>query len=145
MPDEVSEKQLRNKCKDADGAVCLAFKLFEKLYESRQTLDALQSIIQILKGELKKRDEEDRKKDAELMKLRQIADKVKMNTEEMSDPSKDLTNISLGASSENKSYADAVGQKSNTYAEYAHCGSVFAILARALTSSIHSFTGALTY
>ena len=62
---------------------------FEKLYESRQTLDALQSIIQILKGELKKRDEEDRKKDAELMKLRQIADKVKMNTEEMSDPSKD--------------------------------------------------------
>ena len=69
--DEVSEKQFRIKCKDAGS---LAYKLFEKLYESRQTLDALQSVIPILKGELKKRDEEDKKKDAELMKLRQVVD-----------------------------------------------------------------------
>ena len=50
--DEVSGKQFRNKCKDADGAVSLEFKLFEKLYESRHTLDALRLIIPILKGEL---------------------------------------------------------------------------------------------
>ena len=46
------------------------------------------------------------------MKLRQVVDKVKRNTEEMSELSKELTNISLGVSSEDKSYAGAVGQKS---------------------------------
>ena len=107
--DEVSEKQFRIKCKDAGS---LAYKLFEKLYESRQTLDALQSVIPILKDELKKRDEEDKKKDAELMKLRQVVDKVKRNTEEMSELSKELTNISLGVSLDDKSYAGAVGQNS---------------------------------
>ena len=111
--DEVSEEQFSNKFKDADGAVSLAFKLFEKLYESRQTLDALRSVIPIFEGELTKHDEEGRKKDAESMKLRQIVDQVKRNTEEMSELSKELNNISLGVSSEDKSYAGAVGQKSN--------------------------------
>ena len=84
----------RIKCKDAGS---LAYnKLFEKLYESRQTLDALQSVIPISKGELKKRDEENKKKDAELMKLRQVVDKVKRNTEEISELSTELINISLG-------------------------------------------------
>ena len=68
-------------------------------------MHALQSVIPILKGELKKRDEKDKQKDAELMKLRQVVDKVKRNTEEMSELSKELTNISLGVSSEDKSYA----------------------------------------
>ena len=111
--DEVSEEQFSNKFKDADGAVSLAFKLFEKLYESRQTLDALRSVIPIFEGELRKHDEEGRKKDVESMKLRQIVDQVKRNTEEMSELSKELNNISLGVSSDDKSYADAVGQKSN--------------------------------
>ena len=111
--DEVSEEQFSDKFKDADGAVSLAFKLFEKLYESRQTLDALRSVIPILEGELRKYNEEDRKKDLELMKLRQIVDQVKRNTEEISELSKELNNISLGVSSEDKSYAGAVGQKSN--------------------------------
>ena len=77
------------------------------------TLDALRSVIPIFEGELRKHDEEGRKKDAESMKLRQIVDQVKRNTEEMSDLSKELNNISLGVSSEDKSYAGAVGQKSN--------------------------------
>ena len=46
------------------------------------------------------------------MKLRQVVDKVKRNTEEMSELSKELTNISLGVSLEDKSYAGAVGQNS---------------------------------
>ena len=41
------------------------------------------------------------------MKLHQVVDKVKRNTEELSELSKELTNISLGVSSEDKSYAGA--------------------------------------
>ena len=57
---------------DADGAVSFAFRLFEKLYKFTHTLDAL--VIPILKGELKKHDEGDKKKDAELLKFRKIVD-----------------------------------------------------------------------
>ena len=59
---------------DADGAVSFAFRLFDKLYKYRHTLDALRLVIPILKGELKKHDEGDKKKDAELLKFRKIVD-----------------------------------------------------------------------
>jgi hypothetical protein len=100
---EVSEEQFSNKYKD--DAVSLAFQLFEKLYESRKSLDALQSVIPVLKDTVKKRD-------AELLKLQPIVERVKKNTEEMNKVSKELTNISQGVRSEVNSYS-AVAQLPN--------------------------------
>ena len=70
-------------------------------------LDAHWSVIPILKGELKKRDEEDRKKDAELMKLRQIVDQVKRDTEEISELLKELTSIGVKSTCCSKDKIDA--------------------------------------
>ena len=78
--DEVVENDFSNKNKDSHGAVSLAFVLFSKLYESRQILDALRSVIPAYKDTIKKRDQELRKKKAELSKLQPIVDEVKNNT-----------------------------------------------------------------
>ena len=52
-----------------NNAVSLAFELFSKLYDSRQILDELRSVIPVLKDTIKKREQELMKKKARLSKL----------------------------------------------------------------------------
>ena len=52
---EVVEEDFSNKYKDGNNAVRLAFELFSKLYDSRQILDELRSVIPVLKDTIKKR------------------------------------------------------------------------------------------
>ena len=77
---EVVEDDFSNKYKDGNNAVSLAFKLFSKLYDSRQILDELRSVIPVLKDTIKKREQELMKKKARLSKLQPIVDEVKNNT-----------------------------------------------------------------
>ena len=62
---------------DGNNAVSLAFELFSKLYDSRQMLDELRSVIPVLKDTIKKREQELMKKKARLSKLQPI---VKMKS-----------------------------------------------------------------
>ena len=75
--DEVVEDDFSNEYKDGNGAVSLAFELFSKLYESRQILDDLRSVTPVYKDTIQKREQELRKKKAELSKLQPIVDEVK--------------------------------------------------------------------
>ena len=71
----------------------MAFELFSKLYESRQILDALRSVIPAYKDTIKKRDQELRKKKAELSKLQPIVDEVKNNTAATCELSKEVNKV----------------------------------------------------
>ena len=110
--DEVVENDFSNKNKDSNGAVSLAFDLFSKLYESRQILDALRSVIPAYKDTIKKRDQELRKKKAELSKLQPIVDEVKNNTAAICELSKEVNKVNQDAMSELKSYSSVL-KKSN--------------------------------
>ena len=90
----------------------MAFELFSKLYESRQILDALRSVIPAYKDTIKKRDQELRKKKAELSKLQPIVDEVKNNTAAICELSKELNKVNQDAMSELKSYSSVL-KKSN--------------------------------
>ena len=110
---EVVEEDFSNKYKDGNNAVRLAFELFSKLYDSRQILDELRSVIPVLKDTMKKK--------AWLSKLQPIVDEVKNNTAAICELSKELKKANQGVSSELKSYSSVlqksnIGQKTTTTA-----------------------------
>ena len=118
---EVVEEDFSNKYKDGNNAVRLAFELFSKLYDSRQILDELRSVIPVLKDTIKKREQELMKKKARLSKLQPIVDEVKNNTAAICELSKELNKANQGVSSELKSYSSVlqksnIGQKTTTTA-----------------------------
>ena len=99
----------------------MAFELFSKLYDSRQILDELRSVIPVLKDTIKKREQELMKKKARLSKLQPIVDEVKNNTAAICELSKELNKANQGVSSELKSYSSVlqksnIGQKTTTTA-----------------------------
>jgi len=96
----------------------MTYELFEKLYEARLVLDALNSAIPALKDTIKEREEEAKKKDIEVAAaLQPIAEQVKNNTLQMKRLSEELNKVKLphyskvGAEPQ-KSYS-ALSQKSN--------------------------------
>jgi len=96
----------------------MTYELFEKLYEARLVLDALNAAIPALKDTIKDREEEAKKKDIEVAAaLQPIAEQVKNNTLQMKRLSEELNKVKLphyskvGAEPQ-KSYS-ALSQKSD--------------------------------
>ena len=97
----------------------IAFQLFERLYESRELLEEIRSVIPALKEATKKSEKEISEKNDVLGKLQPLVDEVKNNTAAIFQLSKDLNLVNQGVTSELKSYSEVLkksdrGRKATT-------------------------------
>ena len=72
--------QFGKKVKDKKELDHIAFQLFERLYESREMLEEIRSVIPALKEATKKNEKEISEKNEELGKFQPLVDEVKNNT-----------------------------------------------------------------